>query len=370
MKKLLLVLLVVSFLLYGCLRTPPVVKEMVSVDGNLSDWGEKVKSDPTDDSKWGADNELLKAGLLFDGENVYISGEYVLGGDGNQNVFLALIDLVGVSGAQEVSYTGLNGATREFKNSQGDIDIIVEVAQNNSYKVWRVAQDGTLTEITDQVSAQFGTGSTIVELSIPITEQVDQVKAVFAISGGTGGGKQWIGDFYPNQPDHDATSDGGLTQPASVVNFVVCDSQGNVTEEINQTEPTPSEEQPAPQPTATITVDGDLSDLGTPVATSTNPGGGNGADLYQLYVTYDATYLYIGFDTQNSGSWDVAYGIGIDTKPGGYYTGDSDAWGRKINFDAGYAVDYEIYFWWSGGSGVTSDNFCIWTGSDWDYINK
>ena len=87
-------------------------------------------------------------------------------------------------------------------------------------------------------------------------------------------------------------------------------------------------------------------------------------------MTYDATYLYIGFDTQNSGSWDVAYGIGIDTKPGGYYTGDSDAWGRKINFDAGYAVDYEIYFWWSGGSGVTSDNFCIWTGSDWDYINK
>ncbi|AIY88296.1 hypothetical protein TBGT1765_00315 [Thermotoga sp. TBGT1765] len=367
MKKLLLVLLVVSFLLYGCLRTPPVVKEMVSVDGNLSDWGEKVKSDPTDDSKWGADNELLKAGLLFDGENVYISGEYVLGGDGNQNVFLALIDLVGVSGAQEVSYTGLNGATREFKNSQGDIDIIVEVAQNNSYKVWRVAQDGTLTEITDQVSAQFGTGSTIVELSIPITEQVDQVKAVFAISGGTGGGKQWVGDFYPNQPDHDATSDGGLTQPASVVNFVVCDSQGNVTEEINQTEPTPSEEQPAPQPTATITVDGDLSDLGTPVATSTNPGGGNGADLYQLYVTYDATYLYIGFDTQNSGSWDVAYGIGIDTKPGGYYTGDSDAWGRKISFGAGYAVDYEIYFWWAGGSGLDSNNFCEWNGLVWNY---
>ncbi|KHC90217.1 hypothetical protein, partial [Thermotoga sp. TBGT1766] len=234
-------------------------------------------------------------------------------------------------------------------------------------KVWRVAQDGTLTEITDQVSAQFGTGSTIVELSIPITEQVDQVKAVFAISGGTGGGKQWVGDFYPNQPDHDATSDGGLTQPASVVNFVVCDSQGNVTEEINQTEPTPSEEQPAPQPTATITVDGDLSDLGTPVATSTNPGGGNGADLYQLYVTYDATYLYIGFDTQNSGSWDVAYGIGIDTKPGGYYTGDSDAWGRKISFGAGYAVDYEIYFWWAGGSGLDSNNFCEWNGLVWNY---
>ncbi|ABQ46982.1 hypothetical protein Tpet_0964 [Thermotoga petrophila RKU-1] len=370
MKKLFLVLAVLSLVLYGCLRTPPVVKDMVTTDGSLSDWGSKIKEDAADDSKWGADNELLKAGLLFDGANIYIAGEYVIGGDGNVNVFLVLIDLVGVTGAQTVSYTGLNDGNRNFTNPNGDIDLIVEVNQSNEYKVWRVSQDGSLTDITDQVTAQFGTGSTIAELKIPISEQVNQVKAVFAISGGTGGGNQWVGDFYPNQPDHDSAENGGIPQPAPVVNFVVCDSQGNVTEEINQTEPTPSEEQPAPQPTATITVDGDLSDLGTPVATSTNPGGGNGADLYQLYVTYDATYLYIGFDTQNSGSWDVAYGIGIDTKPGGYYTGDSDAWGRKINFDAGYAVDYEIYFWWSGGSGVTSDNFCIWTGSDWDYINK
>lgn len=361
MKKLFLVLAVLSLVLYGCLRTPPVVKDMVTTDGSLSDWGSKIKEDAADDSKWGADNELLKAGLLFDGANIYIAGEYVIGGDGNNNVFLVLIDLVGVTGAQTVSYTGLNDGNRNFTNPNGDIDLIVEVNQSNEYKVWRVSQDGSLTDITDQVTAQFGTGSTIAELKIPISEQVNQVKAVFAISGGTGGGNQWVGDFYPNQPDHDSAENGGIPQPAPVVNFVVCDKEGNVSEEINQTsEP----EQPTE---SVIVVDGDLSDFGTPVATSTNPGGGNGANLYRLYVTYDATYLYIGFDTQNSGSWDVAYGIGIDTKPGGYYTGNEDAWKRKINFGAGYAVDYEIYFWWAGGSGLDSNNFCEWNGLDWNY---
>lgn len=360
MKKLFLVLAVLSLVLYGCLRTPPVVKDMVTTDGSLSDWGSKIKEDAADDSKWGADNELLKAGLLFDGANIYIAGEYVIGGDGNVNVFLVLIDLVGVTGAQTVSYTGLNDGNRNFTNPNGDIDLIVEVNQSNEYKVWRVSQDGSLTDITDQVTAQFGTGSTIAELKIPISEQVNQVKAVFAISGGTGGGNQWVGDFYPNQPDHDSAENGGIPQPAPVVNFVVCDKEGNVSEEINQTsEP----EQPTE---SVIVVDGDLSDFGTPVATSTNPGPGVGANLYRLYVTYDATYLYIGFDTQNSGSWDVAYGIGIDTKPSGY-TGDSDAWKRKINFGAGYAVDYEIYFRWDGGSGLDSNNFCEWNGLDWNY---
>jgi hypothetical protein len=116
MKKLFLVLAVLSLVLYGCLKTPPVVKDMVTTDGSLSDWGSKIKEDAADDSKWGADNELLKAGLLFDGANIYIAGEYVIGGDGNVNVFLVLIDLVGVTGAQTVSYTGLNDGNRNFTN--------------------------------------------------------------------------------------------------------------------------------------------------------------------------------------------------------------------------------------------------------------
>ncbi|PLV60446.1 hypothetical protein [Thermotoga sp. KOL6] len=372
MKKVFLVLLILSLVLFGCLRKPPVLENLslVTVDGDLSDWGDKLVSDASDDSKWGSDNELLKVGLLFDGANIYVAGEYYLGGEGNQNVFLALIDIVGRTGASEVNYTGLNNSTRHYSFSTGDIDIIFEANQDGSeYKVWEVNNDGSLVEITDQVNVQVGTGSTVVEVQIPITESATQVKGVFAISGGTGGGKQWVGDFYPSQPDHDATNDGGMTEPANVGNFVVSDSEGNISEETNQTEPT-SSETPASENQISqeaIVVDGDLSDLGTPVATNTYTGGGNGADLYRLYLTYDATYLYIGFDTQNTGSWDVAYGIGIDVGPGGYYTGSSDAWGRKVNFDAGYAIDHEIYFWWGWDSGLGSNNFCVWNGGGWDY---
>ncbi|WP_367883125.1 hypothetical protein [Thermococcus peptonophilus] len=64
-----------------------------------------------------------------------------------------------------------------------------------------------------------------------------------------------------------------------------------------------------------------------------------------------------------------AYGFGIDVDPGtgNGYNGTSDSWGRKIEFSNGFAVDYEIYFWWSGGSGMGTDNFNTWTGSGWDY---
>ncbi|AAL81233.1 hypothetical protein PF1109 [Pyrococcus furiosus DSM 3638] len=101
---------------------------------------------------------------------------------------------------------------------------------------------------------------------------------------------------------------------------------------------------------------------------SSLPSGYPGADLESLYVSWDSNYLYIAIKTNNTASWDVAYGIGIDVDPGSGngYTGDTDAWGRKIGFQ-GFAVDYEIYFWWSGGSGITADNFINWTGSGWDY---
>ena len=97
-----------------------------------------------------------------------------------------------------------------------------------------------------------------------------------------------------------------------------------------------------------------------------------GADLGKLYVSWDNDYLYLAITTNNTGSWDVAYGFGIDVDPGsgnGYTGGSdpSDAWGRKIGFGGDYAIDYELYFWWSGSSGMGTDNFITWTGSGWDY---
>ncbi len=109
---------------------------------------------------------------------------------------------------------------------------------------------------------------------------------------------------------------------------------------------------------------------------SSDQGGGDGANLDSLFVTWDSLNLYIFIKTQNTASWDVAYGVGIDVdqSPGsGYYTGESDAWGRKIDFGnilstEPFAPDYEIYFWWSGADGsITSSNFCRWNGNGFDY---
>ena len=117
-------------------------------------------------------------------------------------------------------------------------------------------------------------------------------------------------------------------------------------------------------------IDGDLSDWGTLdyIATAQDNGLA-GANLKDLYVAWDNDYLYIMITTRNSGSWDVAYGIGIDVDPGSGngYTGTTDAWGRRISFGGDYAIDYELYFWWGWNSGMGADNFITWTGSGWDY---
>jgi len=113
------------------------------------------------------------------------------------------------------------------------------------------------------------------------------------------------------------------------------------------------------------------------VGTSGNPnGGGAGANLNEFYIAYDASNLYLAVNTNNTASWDVAYGFGLDmdfVQNSGYYTGNSDAWGRLMNFANQspdfYALEYEIYFWWDGASGsITSANLCPWTGSGWNYL--
>ncbi|AHF81273.1 DOMON domain-containing protein [Thermococcus paralvinellae] len=120
----------------------------------------------------------------------------------------------------------------------------------------------------------------------------------------------------------------------------------------------------------TKVLDGDLGDWGTLDYIATAKDNGlPGANLNNLYVAWDEEYLYIMITTRNTQSWDVAYGIGIDVDPGtgNGYTGDTDAWGRRIGFGNGYAIDYEIYFWWGWNTGMGSDNFITWTGSGWDY---
>ncbi len=128
-----------------------------------------------------------------------------------------------------------------------------------------------------------------------------------------------------------------------------------------------------------ISIDGDIDDwttdpvkyvLAVDTSDSTTY---NGANLYRLFLAWDNTYLYIGLETSNTESWNVAYGIGIDAIPGQGYnelSGSSDAWSRDITFSSSYGIDYELYFYWDGASGtITSDNFCNWTGNGWNYYS-
>ncbi|GEM_PF-2479106 len=95
-----------------------------------------------------------------------------------------------------------------------------------------------------------------------------------------------------------------------------------------------------------------------------------GANLDSLFVTWDDDYIYIFLSTNNTENWDVAYGIGIDDRgrSTGYTGGSSpnDGWNRKIGFDNGYNVEYELYFWWENdNSQITSAQLCSWDGSAW-----
>ncbi len=93
----------------------------------------------------------------------------------------------------------------------------------------------------------------------------------------------------------------------------------------------------------------------------------SGANLTRLYVAWDQAYLYIAFETNSSKSWDVDYGIAIDTGDGGYTSSTTgDAYGKNISFN-NYAPDFEIYIQVRGNiiNKVTLHN---WTGTSWQWI--
>ena len=96
-----------------------------------------------------------------------------------------------------------------------------------------------------------------------------------------------------------------------------------------------------------------------------------GADLLAFYYAVANDSLYLAITTQNTASWDVAYGFVLDCAEGGY-AGDPtadvrDSWGRKLYFPDWYP-DYQIYFWYSGGSGsITSANYNKYDNGSWSY---
>jgi len=235
MKKYLWVILstvIVLAVLFSCV--PKEEESLISVDGDLDDWEGILQTDLATDSAWES-NELFKVGIAFDSRELYIAGVYTKEGYNN---FMSLVDLSSLTGA-----TDTTGLYRSYSFKEGNIDVIFESwneyaedsdGPNNNFNAWKVTnttEEATLTDIKDEVTAVLDTvfdetlnaTVTVIEAAIPlsklgITSTTSlTAKAAFAITGGLDNGKQWVGDFYPEQ----TCGTGGITAPATIDKFIV-----------------------------------------------------------------------------------------------------------------------------------------------------
>lgn len=222
MKKVLWVFaaVLVGLLVASCdlFQTPPLLKT-VTVDGNLSDWGNYVYTDGATDSRWGANNEIHKAGILFDATNLYIAGEFTKEGYNN---FMVIVDLSGVTGAQDTSKHPWN---RKYKFEKGDVDFVLET-WGDGYGAWRfTSAEATSVQVT-LASTETSDGHKVVEIAVPLNKlgvtdpSKLSVKAVFVLTGGLSddGSKQYAGDFYPNQGFE--AGDGGYNVPVVIAKTI------------------------------------------------------------------------------------------------------------------------------------------------------
>jgi len=216
MKKVLWVFaaVLIGLLVTSCalFEKPPLLKT-VKVDGDLSDWENYVYTDGATDSQWD-NNEIYKAGILFDATNLYIAGEFVKSGYNN---FAVIVDFSGITGAPD---TSKHPWGRSYKFEKGDVDFMLET-WGDDYKAWRF----TSTEATEVTATLASTttenGHIVVEIAVPLAKfgitdpNKLSVKAVFVLTGGKDdNGKQWAGDFYPNQGFE--TGNGGYTAPVVI----------------------------------------------------------------------------------------------------------------------------------------------------------
>jgi len=186
------------------------------VDGYLTDWGSELVEDAAEDSAWGNNNELFKAGVKYDDEYLYIAGVYKVESGNN---FMCLADLSSLNGATDTSDHPWN---RSYTFETGDIDLVFE-SWGDDFDVWKV----TSTDF-NQVEGAFATfstdddGNTVVEAAIPLSElgitaESLTVKGAFAVTSDTDSGTQWVGDFCPEQ----TCGTGGITAPATIDEFIV-----------------------------------------------------------------------------------------------------------------------------------------------------
>ncbi|MFN3329255.1 MAG: hypothetical protein ACK40U_10495 [Fervidobacterium pennivorans] len=223
MRKAALIVLSVVLLLFivtSCtdlFPKEPLLKT-VTVDATLTDWETYLYTDGATDSKWGTDNEIYQAGILFDATNLYIAGKFTKDGYNN---FMVIVDLSGVTGAPD---TNRHPWGRRYRFEKGDVDFVLET-WGDGYQAWRFTTQEA-TEVTGTLSSKDEEGVKTIEFSIPLSTlgvtdaKKLSVKAVFVLTGGYDGDneKQWAGDFYPNQGFE--AGDGGYNAPVVIKKVV------------------------------------------------------------------------------------------------------------------------------------------------------
>jgi len=103
--------------------------------------GSALTEDATNDSAWGVNNELFKAGVKYDDQYLYIAGVYTVSG----NNFMCLADLSSLNGATDTSKHPWNNRSYTFET--GDIDLAFE-SWGDGFNVWKVTHED-FTEVKD-----------------------------------------------------------------------------------------------------------------------------------------------------------------------------------------------------------------------------
>jgi len=172
-------------------------------------------------------NEIYRAGLYFDKDNIYIAGDFTRTEFYN---FLVLIDISTGIGAPDTNAGGDYNWDRSYKFESGDIDFVLET-WGEDFGAWRGNPNG-FTSVKTQTTHEAATaenGRKVVEIAVPlslfgITDFSNMsIKAAFVLTGWVDNGVQLAGDFLPNQGYE--TSDGRYTIiPVEIKNVLSCHS--------------------------------------------------------------------------------------------------------------------------------------------------
>ncbi|WP_235294523.1 alpha-amylase family glycosyl hydrolase [Portibacter lacus] len=119
------------------------------------------------------------------------------------------------------------------------------------------------------------------------------------------------------------------------------------------------------QPTIDGTFDGEPT-WGSPVAIADGANGWDIANINSLYVTTDATYVYVGFSINSAADWH-SFGITINTIDGA--GGDSDVWGYPIIYGHSELPDFVVkgHF---GNGGTPYAEVRKWENGSWGRVDN